>query len=47
MAPPGDKLYGGSDRITNMGLFVTVSGEDPGPWVPATGSAAPCRTARW
>jgi len=52
MAPPGDKLYGGSDRITHMGLFVTVAGEDPGPWVPATGSArtwgnggAPCQLA--
>ena len=40
MPPAGDQLYGGSDRPTNMGLFVTVSGESSGNWLPATGSAA-------
>ncbi|WP_322777880.1 serine hydrolase domain-containing protein [Frankia sp. Cas4] len=52
MAPAGDKLYGGSDRITHLGLFVTVCGDDPGPWAPHTGSprtwgngGAPCQLA--
>ena len=51
-APVGDQLYGGSSRITNMGLFVTVCGDDPGPWMPTTGSpatwgngGAPCQMA--
>jgi len=39
-APAGDQLYGGSDRRTSMGLFLTVCGEDRGPWLPATGSDA-------
>jgi CubicO group peptidase (beta-lactamase class C family) len=50
MPPAGDQLYGGSDRVTNMGLFVTVSGEDHGNWLPSTGSprtfgngGAPCQ----
>jgi CubicO group peptidase (beta-lactamase class C family) len=50
MPPAGDPLYGGSDRVTNMGLFVTVSGEDHGNWLPSTGSprtfgngGAPCQ----
>lgn len=50
MPPAGDQLYGGSDRKTNMGLFVTVSGEDHGDWLPSTGSprtfgngGAPCQ----
>jgi CubicO group peptidase (beta-lactamase class C family) len=50
MPPAGDRLYGGSDRITNMGLFVTISGDDPGNWLPSTGSprtfgngGAPCQ----
>lgn len=52
LAPAGDTIYGGSGRVTNMGLFVTVSGDDPGLWVPATGSprtwgngGAPCQLA--
>ena len=50
MPPAGDQLYGGSDRNTNMGLFVTISGEDHGDWLPSTGSprtfgngGAPCQ----
>ncbi len=50
MRPAGEKLYGGSDRNTNMGLFVTVSGEDHDDWLPSTGSprtfgngGAPCQ----
>jgi CubicO group peptidase (beta-lactamase class C family) len=37
MAPDGDKLYGGSPAIVNVGLFVNVRGEF-GAMVPATGS---------
>jgi CubicO group peptidase (beta-lactamase class C family) len=51
-APAGEKLYGGSDVVTHMGLFVTIAGEDPTPWAPATGSprtwgngGAPCQLA--
>ena len=40
MPPAGDQLYGGSGRPTNMGLFVTVSGDENGDWMPSTGSAA-------
>ena len=50
MPPAGDQLYGGSDRNTNMGLFVTISGDDHGNWMPSTGSTrtfgnggAPCQ----
>jgi CubicO group peptidase (beta-lactamase class C family) len=50
MPPAGDQLYGGSSRPTNMGLFVTISGDDSGNWMPSTGSAgtfgnggAPCQ----
>jgi CubicO group peptidase (beta-lactamase class C family) len=50
MPPAGDQLYGGSDRPTNMGLFVTVRGDDGGMWMPSTGSpgtfgngGAPCQ----
>ena len=50
MPPAGEKLYGGSDRNTNMGLFVTVSGDDHNDWLPSTGSpstfgngGAPCQ----
>jgi CubicO group peptidase (beta-lactamase class C family) len=40
MPPAGDQLYGGSNRATHMGLFVTISGEDSGSWMPSTGSPA-------
>ena len=51
LAPsPGDQLYGGSDEIANLGLFVMVGGEDGGAWTPRTGSprtfgngGAPCQ----
>jgi CubicO group peptidase (beta-lactamase class C family) len=50
MPPAGDQLYGGSDRPTNMGLFVTISGDDHASWLPSTGSprtfgngGAPCQ----
>ena len=50
MPPAGDQLYGGSDRNTNMGLFVTISGDEHGNWMPSTGSprtfgngGAPCQ----
>ena len=50
--PYGDKLYGGSDEIANLGLFVMVSGEVGGVWTPRTGSpatfgngGAPCQLA--
>lgn len=50
--PYGDKLYGGSDEIANLGLFVMVSGEVGGAWTPRTGSpatfgngGAPCQLA--
>lgn len=39
-APAGDQLYGGSSRRTSVGLFLTVCGEDRGPWLPSTGSDA-------
>jgi CubicO group peptidase (beta-lactamase class C family) len=49
-APAGEQLYGGSNRVTSMGLFITVCGEDRGMWMPSTGSAstfgnggAPCQ----
>jgi CubicO group peptidase (beta-lactamase class C family) len=38
--PEGDQDYGGGDRRTGMGLFVTVSGPDAGSGLPSTGSAA-------
>jgi len=51
-APWGDKLYGGSSEIANLGLFCQVSGEVGGTWTPRTGSArtfgnggAPCQLA--
>jgi CubicO group peptidase (beta-lactamase class C family) len=40
MAPVGEQLYGGHDEITHMALFVTVSGDSPGQWMPATSSPA-------
>jgi CubicO group peptidase (beta-lactamase class C family) len=50
--PYGDKLYGGSDEIANLGLFCMVSGEIGGTWTPRTGSprtfgngGAPCQLA--
>jgi CubicO group peptidase (beta-lactamase class C family) len=50
--PYGDQLYGGSDEIANLGLFVMVSGEVGGTWTPRTGSprtfgngGAPCQLA--
>jgi CubicO group peptidase (beta-lactamase class C family) len=50
--PFGEKLYGGSDEILNIGLFCTVSGEIGGQWSPRTGSprtfgngGAPCQLA--
>jgi len=39
-APAGDQLYGGSNRRTSIGLFLTVCGEDRGAWLPSTGSDA-------
>ncbi len=48
--PYGDKLYGGSEEIANLGLFCMVSGEIGGTWTPRTGSprtfgngGAPCQ----
>ncbi|MGD9703748.1 MAG: serine hydrolase, partial [Acidimicrobiia bacterium] len=48
----GEKLYGGSPEIANIGLFCTVSGEYGGSWTPRTGSprtfghgGAPCQLA--
>jgi CubicO group peptidase (beta-lactamase class C family) len=35
----GDKLYGGSDEITNMALFCVVKGEFGNSFMPRTGSA--------
>jgi CubicO group peptidase (beta-lactamase class C family) len=50
MPPAGDQLYGGSQHVANMGLFVTISGAGTGPWMPSTGSprtfgnaGAPCQ----
>jgi CubicO group peptidase (beta-lactamase class C family) len=50
--PVGERLYGGSPEILNIGLFVTVSGEVGGSWAPRTGSprtfgngGAPCQLA--
>jgi CubicO group peptidase (beta-lactamase class C family) len=50
--PHGDKLYGGSDEIANLGLFCMVSGDIGGSWTPRTGSprtfgngGAPCQLA--
>jgi CubicO group peptidase (beta-lactamase class C family) len=50
--PYGEKLYGGSEEILNVGLFCTVSGEIGGQWSPRTGSpatfgngGAPCQLA--
>jgi CubicO group peptidase (beta-lactamase class C family) len=50
--PYGDKLYGGSGEIANMGLFCMISGEVGGAWTPRTGSprtfgngGAPCQLA--
>ncbi|UGQ11253.1 beta-lactamase family protein [Yinghuangia sp. ASG 101] len=37
-APEGAELYGGGDRRTGMGLFVTVAGPDAGGNLPSTGS---------
>jgi len=49
-APYGDRLYGGSDEIANVGLFCLVSGVTGGNSTPRTGSArtfghsgAPCQ----
>jgi CubicO group peptidase (beta-lactamase class C family) len=49
-APFGDRLYGGSDEIANVGLFCLVSGTVGGNYTPRTGSArtfghggAPCQ----
>jgi CubicO group peptidase (beta-lactamase class C family) len=48
--PFGDRLYGGSDEIANVGLFCLVNGEVGGNYTPRTGSArtfghsgAPCQ----
>ncbi|MFI5040892.1 MAG: serine hydrolase domain-containing protein [Acidimicrobiales bacterium] len=50
--PAGDRLYGGSDEIANLGLFCMVSGDVGGSWTPRTGSprtfgngGAPCQLA--
>jgi CubicO group peptidase (beta-lactamase class C family) len=49
-APFGERIYGGSDEIANVGLFCLVSGTVGGNWTPRTGSArtfgnsgAPCQ----
>ncbi|MDO8390331.1 MAG: serine hydrolase domain-containing protein [Actinomycetota bacterium] len=39
-AAAGDKLYGGSDIVTHMALFCTVTGDSPGDWMPRTASPA-------
>ncbi len=40
-APAGEQLYGGSERRTSMGLFLTVCRRRTGgTWMPATGSDA-------
>jgi CubicO group peptidase (beta-lactamase class C family) len=39
-AAAGEQLYGGSDVITHMALFCTVTGNSPGNWMPATASKA-------
>ncbi len=39
-APAGETLYGGSNLRTSIGLFLTVCGQDRGPWLPSTGSDA-------
>jgi CubicO group peptidase (beta-lactamase class C family) len=39
-AAAGEKLYGGSDLITHMALFCTVTGNSPGDWMPSTASQA-------
>jgi CubicO group peptidase (beta-lactamase class C family) len=51
-APYGERLYGGSDEIANLGLFCMVSGDVGGSWTPRTGSprtfgngGAPCQLA--
>jgi CubicO group peptidase (beta-lactamase class C family) len=51
-APSGDKRYGGSDEIANLGYFCMVSGKIGGSWTPRTGSpatfgngGAPCQLA--
>jgi CubicO group peptidase (beta-lactamase class C family) len=48
--PFGERLYGGSPEILNVGLFCTVAGEAGGSWTPRTGSprtfgsgGAPCQ----
>jgi CubicO group peptidase (beta-lactamase class C family) len=50
--PAGDRLYGGSDEVANLGLFCMVSGRVGGSWTPRTGSprtfgngGAPCQLA--
>jgi CubicO group peptidase (beta-lactamase class C family) len=39
-APWGEKIYGGSDEVVNIGLFVLVSGTSGWTLTPRTGSAA-------
>ena len=46
MPPAGDQLYGGSDRKTNIGLFVTISGDDHGELAAVDGIAADVRQRR-
>lgn len=36
--PHGDQLYGGGSTPANMGLFVMLSGDTGGNWMPTTGS---------
>jgi CubicO group peptidase (beta-lactamase class C family) len=51
-APFGERIYGGSEEIANVGLFIMVSGTAGGSWTPRTGSprtfgngGAPCQLA--
>jgi CubicO group peptidase (beta-lactamase class C family) len=51
-APVGEQIYGGSESVTNVGLFCMVTGTVGGNLTPRTGSArtfghtgAPCQMA--
>ena len=52
MVPVGEQIYGGGGAVTHTGLFLTVAGDSPGTWMPATASpatfgngGAPCQLA--
>ena len=51
-AAAGERIYGGSNQKTSVGLFLTICGEERTMWVPTTGSdatfgngGAPCQLA--